>query len=154
MSGYPTHHVSFTRVIAAPRDRVFKAWTNPTDLAKWWGPDGFTNPRCEFDTRPGGKIHIDMHGPNGVVYPMTGEVREVIPNERLVFVAQAVDQDGTVQLETLTTVTFEDADVGKTKLTVKASGAAKIEIGVPMIKGMEAGWSQSLERLDASVTNA
>jgi len=59
----PTRELTLIRIFDAPRDLVFEAWTNPQHLAKWWGPDGFTNPRCEFDARPGGKIHIDMQAP-------------------------------------------------------------------------------------------
>jgi len=61
-----------TRVFDAPRELVFKAWTDPKHVAQWWGPHGFTNPVCELDLRPGGAILIHMRGPDGVVYPMTG----------------------------------------------------------------------------------
>jgi uncharacterized protein YndB with AHSA1/START domain/DNA-binding transcriptional ArsR family regulator len=59
-----------TREFDARREAVFKAWTDPKQMAKWWGPRGFTNPVCEMDVRPGGKIRIDMCGPDGVVNPM------------------------------------------------------------------------------------
>jgi uncharacterized protein YndB with AHSA1/START domain len=61
-----------TRVFDAPRELVFKVWTDPKHLARWWGPRGFTNPVCELDLRPGGAILIHMRGPDGTVYPMTG----------------------------------------------------------------------------------
>ncbi len=150
---YPIVEVTLTRVIAAPLERVFQAWTDPAQLAKWWGPYGFTNPRCEIDARPGGRIHIDMRAPDGVVYPMTGIVHEIVPNRRLVFTAVAEDHDGNPQLESHTTVTFEEAD-GKTRLTVHARGTAKVEAGVAMIAGMQAGWTQSLERFDRVAASA
>ncbi len=53
-----------TRVFDAPRERVWKAWTDPRQVAQWWGPAGFTNPRCEVDVRPGGVLRIDMRGPD------------------------------------------------------------------------------------------
>jgi Activator of Hsp90 ATPase homolog 1-like protein len=61
-----------TRVFDAPRELVFKAWTDPKCVAQWWRPRGFTNPVCEVDVRPGGAIRIHMRGPDGTVYPMTG----------------------------------------------------------------------------------
>jgi uncharacterized protein YndB with AHSA1/START domain len=138
--------VTETRTLPAPRDLVFRLWTEPKHLARWWGPHHFTNPRCEFDARPGGAIHIDMRAPDGTVYPMTGSVREVSAPDRLVFVSVALDADGAPLLESVTTVTFEDAP-GGTKLTVQASGAGATDLGWQMVQGMEPGWRQSLERL-------
>src|SRR5512133_1069200 len=61
--------VTLTRTFDAPREVVWRAWTDPKLLAKWWGPRMFTTPRCEVDVRPGGAILIDMRGPDGVIYP-------------------------------------------------------------------------------------
>src|SRR5436190_8252782 len=66
----PQRELVLTRVFDAPREVVFRAWTDPERLAQWWGPRGFTNPRCEWDARPGGAIRVDMKGPDGTVYPM------------------------------------------------------------------------------------
>jgi uncharacterized protein YndB with AHSA1/START domain len=143
----PTRELTLIRIFDAPRDLVFEAWTNPKYLAKWWGPDGFTNPRCEFDARPGGRIHIDMQAPYGVTYPMTGTVDDVAPPSRLVFTAVAEDHDGNALLESRTTVTFE-ALGEKTKVTVHASAVGFVPIAAEMLKGMEPGWTQSLEKLD------
>jgi uncharacterized protein YndB with AHSA1/START domain len=142
----PDAEVTFVRVLDAPRDVVFKAWTDPMQLAQWWGPKGFTNPVCEVDARPGGKMLIHMQGPDGAVYPMTGVFREVDPPKRLVFTNAAVDLDGNVLLEGMTTVTFEEQG-GKTKLTVRSSATAVAPVAVEMIKGMNEGWAQSLDRL-------
>ena len=60
-------------------------WTDAKHLAAWWGPHGWTNPRSKADARPGGKILIHMHAPDGTVYPMTGTFREVVVPARLVF---------------------------------------------------------------------
>ncbi len=140
--------VTITRVIAAPRDKVFKAWTDPKLLAQWWGPHHFDNPRCEIEARPGGKIHIDMRGPDGTVYPMTGTVHEVVAPARLVFTAIAEDNGGNPHLESHTEVTFEDVG-GKTKVTVVAKAKGFSPAAPQMLGGMEAGWTQSLEKLDA-----
>src|ERR1700720_2154803 len=96
----------FTRVFDAPRSLVFAAWTDPKHMAAWWGPKGFTNPVCELDVRPGGVIRIDMRGPDGTVYPMTGAYREVVAPERLVFTASALDEKGRPLFEVLNTLTF------------------------------------------------
>lgn len=135
-----------TRVLDAPRALVWKAWTDPKHLAQWWGPKGFTNPVCEVDVRPGGTIRIEMTGPDGVVYPMSGVFREIIAPERLVFISIAEDKEGGPLLEALTTVTFAEHG-GKTKLTVDARAVALVATAVQYLEGMEAGWSQSLDRL-------
>ncbi|MGB7036228.1 MAG: SRPBCC domain-containing protein, partial [Xanthobacteraceae bacterium] len=61
--------VTITRSFDAPRALVFRAWTDAAQLAQWWGPQGFTNPVCEFEARLGGKIRIHMRSPDGTLYP-------------------------------------------------------------------------------------
>jgi len=141
-----TREVTLTRVFDAPRSLVFKLWTEPKHLAKWWGPKSFTNPVCEVDARPGGAIRIVMRAPNGVDYPMTGSFREIVAPERLVFTTVAEDASGGRLIEGLTTVTFAEHG-GKTTVTVHARAVALVPIAEQMIKGMDAGWTQSLEKL-------
>ena len=86
--------LTLTRTLNAPRSLVFKAWTDPKQLAQWWGPKGFTNPVCELDLRVNGEIRIDMRAPDGKVYPMAGAYREIVEPERLVFTAAALDATG------------------------------------------------------------
>jgi uncharacterized protein YndB with AHSA1/START domain len=143
--------VTLTRVIAAPRERVFRAWTDPKHMAQWWGPKGFTNPVCEVDARPGGMIRIDMRAPDGVDYPMDGVFHEVIEPERLVFTSRAFAPDTNKTLiRALNTVTFAD-EGGKTRLTVVARVMEVAPEFAAAAAGMEEGWSQSLERLQALV---
>ncbi len=101
-----------TRMIDAPRELVFAAWTDPAHLAKWWGPKGFTNTFEMFDCRPGGRWTFVMHGPDGVDYPNACEFVEIVEPERIVF----------RHLEPMhhfrVTATFEDQD-GRTKLTFR-----------------------------------
>ena len=139
-----------TRVLDAPRELVFKAWTDPKRVAQWWGPQGFTNPVCELDARPGGAIRIHMRGPDGTVYPMTGVYREVVEPERLVFTSAALDEKGHPLFEVLTTVTFAEQG-GKTKQILRARVIKSTAQAAPYLAGMEAGWTQSLERLSAFV---
>ena len=143
--------VNVTRTFEAPRDLVFDAFTDPRHLAQWWGPHHFTNPRCEFDARAGGAIHIDMRGPDGTVYPMEGEVKEVHRPERLVFTTTPLDDKGNALFEVLITATFAERG-GKTTVSVNAH-VVRIEAAVAeqMLAGMQEGWTQSLERLEQYV---
>ena len=141
--------VTLSRLLKAPRALVFEAFTNPKHLAKWWGPNGFTNPVCEIDARPGGAIHIVMEGPGGAFsHPMTGTVEEVVPSERFVFTSIARDGEGRPLLESHTTVTFRD-EGGGTRLVIEARAKGFVPIARMMLAGMEQGWSQSLDRLAA-----
>jgi len=150
------------RVFDAPREQVWKAWTEPKRIAKWWGPRKFTNPVCEMDVRVGGAFRIVMRGQDGVDYPAKGFYREVVKPVRLVM---AMDHSelpdewhdmvnprrdkmaGKPALEALTQVTLEEQD-GKTKLTIRVRlDSARVRDALLKI-GMNEGWSQSLDRLD------
>jgi uncharacterized protein YndB with AHSA1/START domain len=147
--GTAPHDLVLTRIIDAPRELVFQAWTDPQHLAQWWGPQHFTNPVCEVDLRPGGAMRIDMRGPDGVIYPMKSVFREVVAPERLVFTSNAVeDAAGNPQLEGLATVTFAEHE-GKTKLTVRVTILKATPAAADALAGMDAGWNQSLDRLAA-----
>lgn len=74
-----------SRVIDAPQARVFRAFSDPAQLAQWWGPKGFTNTFNEFDLRPGGAWRFVMHGPDGVNYPNESLFVEVVAPERIIF---------------------------------------------------------------------
>jgi uncharacterized protein YndB with AHSA1/START domain len=138
--------VQLSRLLDAPRSLVFRMWTDPQHMAKWWGPRSFDNPVCTMDVRPGGALLIHMRGPDGTLYPMSGTFIEVVEPERLVFKAVAEDNAGNALLEAHTVVTFED-EGGKTRLSVHATGVG-IAAGAPqMLAGMQEGWSQSLDKL-------
>lgn len=131
-----------TRVFDAPRQAVFKAWTDPKQLKEWWGPHRFTNPVCEVDARPGGAIRIDMRGPDGTLYPMKGVFREIVAPERLVFATTAFDG----KLEVLNTVTFAE-EKGQTRMRLRAVVVKSSPEVAGALAGMQEGWSQSLEKL-------
>ncbi|MGA7732396.1 MAG: SRPBCC family protein [Chloroflexia bacterium] len=142
-----TRELVITRIIDAPRELVFKAWTDPKHMAQWWGPRHFTNPVCEMDVRPGGALLIHMQGPDGVVYPMKGVFHEVVEPERLVISESALEEEeGNALLEILTTVIFAEHE-GKTKLTVRAAVTRAAPGSEGALAGMEEGWSQSLDKL-------
>ncbi|HJU84374.1 MAG TPA: SRPBCC domain-containing protein, partial [Holophagaceae bacterium] len=136
------------RLLDAPRDQVFQAWTDPKQLAAWWGPKQFTNPACEVDLRPGGALRIVMRAPDGTEFPMGGTFQEIIPPERLVFISTAFDDaEGGPLLKVLNTITFEERE-GRTALTVRAQVLHAAPGTAQALAGMEEGWSQSLDRLD------
>lgn len=153
--------LTITRIFDASRDLVWKAWTDQKILQKWWGPRGVTNPICEWDARPGGKIYIVMLagkelGPaEGMKWPMKGTFKEVIPQSRLVFVGGAlddVDRGSDTFIENEVTVDFEDLG-GKTKMNLhvvitKAEGPK----APAALQGMTEGWNQQIDKLSELVT--
>jgi uncharacterized protein YndB with AHSA1/START domain len=136
-----------TRVFDAPRELVFRAWTDPAHLRRWWGPKGFTNPRCEVDARAGGTIRIDMRAPDGTIHPMTGEFIEIVEPERLVFKTEALDRNGEPMFRVLNTITFAE-EGKKTRLTAHVKVISVVPDAAPYLSGMEMGWSMMLDRLE------
>jgi uncharacterized protein YndB with AHSA1/START domain len=144
--------LTITRIFAAPRALVFAAWTDSRHLAQWWGPHGCTNPVCEIDPRVGGKLRIHMRGPDGTTHQMEGVVRDIVAPERLV-IENSVDVAGRRVLEGLITVAFAERD-GHTTMTLHARAAALAEETLLWLDGMNAGWGQSIERLETFVARA
>jgi uncharacterized protein YndB with AHSA1/START domain len=140
------YDVVITRIVDAPREMVFRAWTDADHVKHWWGPTGFTNPRCELDPRPGGAIRIDMRAPDGTVFPMAGTYIEVVEPERLVFSSAALDKDGKPMFENLNEVSFEEYG-DQTKVTVRAKVAKATPEAAPYLKGMDEGWNLTLDRM-------
>lgn len=138
--------VVITRVFDAPREVVFEAWINPRHLAQWFGPKVFTNPVSEVDARVGGKWKVVMRAPDGTEYPAVGEYREIVKPERLAFTNNALDKDGSIMIEGFTTVSFAEQD-GKTRLTLVTRGRGLKPGTDQMLAGMDAGWSQSFDKL-------
>ena len=126
------------RTFDAPRELVFKAWTEPRHLMQWWGPKGYTTPTCEMDLRTGGALRLCMRSSDGVDTWVSGIFREVVAPARLVFTAT---DDANIGGETVITVTLEDLN-GKTRLTMHQT-FAKHEIA----RGAEEGWNGSFDRL-------
>jgi uncharacterized protein YndB with AHSA1/START domain len=137
----PAPELIITRVFDAPRSLVFAAWTQPEHLARWWGPQGFVNVAWEIDVRPGGAWFRRMQAPDGTLYTKRGVYREIVAPERLVFTYVNEAADGTLDRETLVTVTFEEQGA-RTRLTLHQTGFESVEAR----DAHEGGWSSCMER--------
>ena len=146
------------RIFDAPRELVWKAWTEPERMTQWWGPKNFTSPACKIDFRVGGKYLFCMRSPEGQEFWSTGVYREIVEPERIVYADSFADEKGDPvpashygmpgdwPAETLVTVTFEEHE-GKTRMTLR-------HVGVPsgiMSEMAEAGWKESLDKLAESL---
>jgi len=138
--------VRLERLIDAPRELVWKAWTDPAMLARWWGPRHFTNPVCKLSLKVGGALLIVMRAPDGQEHPMTGTIREIDPPRLLRWTNEARNSDGDVLLEGGMTVTLEE-EGGKTRLSIESFAVGVAPPAGFMLQGMEMGWTQSIDRL-------
>jgi uncharacterized protein YndB with AHSA1/START domain len=143
VTGSAARELVITRAFDAPRPLVFKVWTRPEHLVRWWGPRGYTTPSCKMDVRPGGAWRLCMRSPEGTLHWLQCVYREVVEPERLAFSWAWEDADGKPGHETLVTVTFAEQD-GKTRLIVHQ---AVFESDTARDRHHE-GWSGSLDRLE------
>lgn len=140
--------LTIIRVYDTRRDLLFDVWTDPQHVAQWWGPRGFTSEVHEWDAQPGGAMHLEMVGPDGVRHAMRGEFHEVAAPERLTFTAGALyDEHGVPALEAHNTVTFDDDEDGSTTMTLTIVVTRATEEAAESLAGMEVGWNQTLDRL-------
>lgn len=140
--------IVISRIVDAPRDLVWDTWTTPEKVAKWWGPNGFTNTIYEMDVRPGGVWRYMMHGPDGTDYPNHVEYREVVRPERLVYSHGEDASEKSCHFHT--TATFEDV-AGKTRVTLRMLFPTVEERNAKAKFGAIEGGQQTLERLDTWV---
>jgi len=155
-----------SRAFDAPRDLVWKAFTDPGHMKNWWGPKGFTVNFSKMDFRPGGIYHYSMRSPEG--HEMWGKMvyREIVPLERIVFVNSFSNEKGeltrhpmspTWPLEMLSTFTFSE-EAGKTTFTVRWRPINATEMEQKTFdegrKGMNQGWGGTLDQLEAYLTTA
>lgn len=132
------------RVFDAPRDLVWKMWTDPDEVARWWGPECFTTPRetIEFDLRPGGVRRLTMVGPDGEKYPSDGRFGVVEPPARLSFAEEIPDRPMIESAEA--TIEFTELDGGRTKVVVTSRMLCADEL----VAMAEAGWTTQLDKLE------
>jgi uncharacterized protein YndB with AHSA1/START domain len=137
-----------TRLIDAPREAVWKAWTDADLLKQWFAPLPYTTPEAELDVRPGGANSIVMQGPDGTRMPNRGTYLEVKPNERLVF-TDAYTGDWTPRegKPFMTVVlTFED-EAGKTRYTARVLHWTSEDRETHEKMGFHQGWAICTEQL-------
>ncbi len=156
--------ITIDRIFDAPKETVWKAWTDEEMAKKWWGPESFTAPSIKIDLRVGGKYIFAMHGPAGTEWDKymysAGEYLEIIPNEKLVVTDYFSDaegnmmepseqgQDSNFPKVSTVTVLFETVEEGKTKLSIIYPKPETQEQMDAMLKsGMKEGWSSSLNKL-------
>jgi uncharacterized protein YndB with AHSA1/START domain len=138
--------LTIARIFDAPREIVFKAWTKPEHLTRWFMPKGCSLPICEMDFRAGGVFRFVIRGEDGKDYPFNGEYVEIVEPSRIVFKGNIHDVPGQ---DVLTTVTFAEQE-GKTKLVVHQTYSFKSDA----TRGAPEGWSQTLDHLAAYVAKA
>ncbi len=148
-SSHPSDtEVMLTRVFDAPRAKVWKAWTDPEQVARWWGPNGFTTTTEKHDFRVGGGWKYVMHGPDGANYPNSSVYLEIVDGERLVYRHGGGREDGP-GASFVSTVVFEDeGGPGRTRITMRMKFAeAEVKALVMREYGAEEGGRQHLTRL-------
>jgi uncharacterized protein YndB with AHSA1/START domain len=132
------------RELDAPRELVWKVWTDPDEIARWWGPEGFSTPRekIEYDLRPGGVARLTMIGPDGEEYPNEGHFGIVEPPSRLSWSERDISHP---MLESAdTTVEFIELGEGRTKVLVTSQMVCADEL----VSMAEAGWNSQFDKLD------
>ena len=137
----PDTTLRITRTFAAPRERVFRAWTEPEQLKRWWGPPGYGTPVAEVDLRVGGRYRFGMrHLPDGEIFYLSGTYREVTPPARLVYTWRwEGEPDGQ---ESRVTVEFNDRGASTDVVVLHEMFASRDERDKH-----EQGWTGCLERL-------
>lgn len=158
-TGNEQERMTITRVFDAPRELVWKAWTDPKYVMQWWGPKGFTCPTCKIDFRVGGKFLIGMKSPDGQEFYNGGEYHEIVEHEKIVSSMYFADANGNkveaaelgiehTAIEDAYDVTlFVDLGNGQTKLTFIGNETAEDATA----SGQAEGWNQILEKIAAVV---
>jgi uncharacterized protein YndB with AHSA1/START domain len=150
-----TDRMVVTRIFDAPRELVWKAWTDPKYVMQWWGPKGFTSPHCEIDFRVGGKFLYCMRTPDGQEGWNAGEYHEIVPYEKIVSSMYFSDSKGNrvdpsqygIEQEALEgaydVVLFEDIGNGQTKLTLIGNETMQDATE----SGQFEGWKETLDKV-------
>jgi uncharacterized protein YndB with AHSA1/START domain len=136
------------RVLPAAPAVVFRAFSAPDELAKWWGPAGFTTPSLEFNPRVGDGYRIEMQPPEGDRFHLTGEFRDVDPPARLAYTFVWEDPDPD-DVETLVELSFRD--LGESTEVVLSQGPFKTE---PRRELHRNGWTDCFGRLEQLISQA
>jgi uncharacterized protein YndB with AHSA1/START domain len=145
------HELSLTRLIDAPREAVYRAWTDPELLKQWFAPLPYTTPHAELDVCPGGANLIVMKSPDGQEMPNRGVYLEVAPNEKLVFTDAFVEAWVPSAKPFMTVIlTFDDED-GKTRYTARVRHWTAEDKLTHETMGFHQGWGLCTDQLEALV---
>jgi uncharacterized protein YndB with AHSA1/START domain len=140
-----------TRLINAPREKVYRAWTEPALLKQFFAPKPYTTPVVELDVRPGGTSHVIMRDPQGNDMPCPGVYLEVVPNERIVFTDAYTKAWEPSEKPFMTAIlTFENEN-GKTRYTARARHWTVADREAHEKMGFHQGWGQVADQLEALV---
>ena len=140
-----------TRLINAPRAKVYRAWTDPALLKQWFAPKPYTTPIVEIDVRPGGSAYFVMRGPDGKDLPNRGVYLEVVPNEKLVSTDAYVAAWEPSEKPFMTLIlTFED-EGGKTRYTARVRHWSVADREAHEKMGFHEGWGLCTDQLEALV---
>lgn len=140
-----------TRLINAPREKVYRAWTDPELLKQWFAPKPYTTPVVEVDVRPGGSAYFVMRGPDGKDLPNHGVYLEVVPNQRLVSTDAYVKAWEPSEKPFMTLIlTFED-EGGKTRYTARVRHWTVADREAHEKMGFHEGWGLCADQLEALV---
>ena len=140
-----------TRLINAPREKVYRAWTDPELLKQWFAPKPYTTPIVEIDVRPGGTAYFVMRGPDGKDLPNRGVYLEVVPNEKLVSTDAYVKAWEPSEKPFMTLIlTFED-EGGKTRYTARVRHWTVADREAHEKMGFHEGWGLCTDQLEALV---
>ena len=140
-----------TRLIDAPREKLYRAWTDPTLLKQWFAPLPYTTPVAELDVRPGGSAFIVMRGPDGTDLPNHGVYLEVVPNQRLVSTDAYTKAWEPSEKPFMTLIlTFED-EGGKTRYTARVRHWTVADREAHEKMGFHQGWGICADQLTALV---
>jgi uncharacterized protein YndB with AHSA1/START domain len=141
--------IVLSRVLAAPRELVFQAWTDPAHLPRWFGPNGFSCETLELDLRVGGRWRFSMRAPDGKLYPSRMVFLEITPPERLVFEHGGDTDDDPHRFRT--TLIFDRQGDGKTVLTLRQLHPTKARRDAGIGFGAVEYGYQTLDKLAAYV---
>jgi uncharacterized protein YndB with AHSA1/START domain len=148
----PKYELSLTRVIDAPRHKIFKAWTTPELVKQWFAPLPWTTPHVEMDVRPGGANLFVMADPDGNEFPNRGVYLDVVENEKIVFTdAFTSAWVPSAKPFMVGTITLEDLGGGKTKYTATVLHWSEEDRQAHEKMGFHQGWGQCTDQLAALV---
>jgi uncharacterized protein YndB with AHSA1/START domain len=140
-----------TRLIDAPREAVFRAWTDPDLLKQWFAPPPWTTPAAHLDVRPGGACLVVMRDPEGRDFPNHGVYLEVVPNERLVFTDAYTEAWEPSQKPFMTVIATFDDEGGKTRYTARVRHWTVADREAHEKMGFHEGWGRCTAQLVALV---